>query len=47
MIIAALMSAAASSAILTVQPIASLAQEGGDLCGETITGNVELTYDMT
>ena len=47
MIIAVLISAAASSAILTVQPIASLAQEEGDLCGETITGNLELTSDMT
>ncbi len=46
MIVALLISAAAST-ILTVQPLASLAQEGGDLCGETITGNLELTSDMT
>ena len=47
MIIAVLISAAASSAILTVQPLASLAQEEGGLCGETITGNLEVTSDMT
>jgi hypothetical protein len=46
MIVALLMSAAASL-ILTVQPLASLAQEEGDLCGETITGNLELTSDIT
>ena len=47
MIIAVLISAAASSAILTVQPLASLAQEEGDLCGVTITGDLEVTSDMT
>jgi hypothetical protein len=45
MIIAVLISTAASSAILTVQPLASLAQEEGDLCGETITGNLEMMSD--
>lgn len=47
MIIAVLISTAASSAILTVQPLASMAQEEGDLCGETITGNLEMMSDMT
>ena len=47
LMIVALLIASAASVILTVQPQASLAQEGGDLCGETITGNIELEFDMT
>ena len=48
MIVVALLTSAAASVILTVhQPLATLAQEGEDLCGEAITGNLELTSDMT
>jgi hypothetical protein len=48
MIVVALLTSAAASVILTVhQPLATLAQEGGDLCGQAITGSLELTSDMT
>jgi nitrous oxidase accessory protein NosD len=48
MIVVALLTSAAASVILTVhQPLTTLAQEGGDLCGQAITGNLELTSDMT
>jgi hypothetical protein len=48
MIVVALLTSAAASVILTVhQPLATLAQEDGDLCREAITGNLELTSDMT
>lgn len=43
----ALLTSAAASVILTVQPLATLAQEDGDLCGEDIIGDLELTSDMT
>src|SRR5919108_1538513 len=48
MMVVALLTSAAASVILTVhQPLTTLAQEGGDLCGQAITGNLELTSDMT
>jgi nitrous oxidase accessory protein NosD len=48
MIVVALLTSAAASLNLTVhQPLATLAQEGGDLCGQAITGSLELTSDMT
>ena len=43
----ALLTSAGASVILTVQPLATLAQEDGDLCGEDIIGDLELTSDMT
>jgi Periplasmic copper-binding protein (NosD) len=45
--IVALLTSAAASVILTVQPLATLAQEDGDLCGEAIIGDLELTSDVT
>ena len=45
--IVALLTSAAASVILTVQPLATLAQEDGDLCGEAIIGGLELTSDVT
>jgi nitrous oxidase accessory protein NosD len=45
--IVALLTSAAASVILTVQPLDTLAQEGGDLCGEAIIGDLELTSDVT
>jgi nitrous oxidase accessory protein NosD len=45
--IVALLTSAAASVILTVQPRATLAQEAGDLCGEAIIGDLELTSDVT
>jgi nitrous oxidase accessory protein NosD len=45
--IVALLTSAAASVILTVQPLATLAQEDGDLCGEAITGDLVLESDMT
>jgi nitrous oxidase accessory protein NosD len=45
--IVALLTSAAASVILTVQPQATLAQEDGDLCGEAIIGDLELTSDVT
>jgi Periplasmic copper-binding protein (NosD) len=45
--IVALLTSAVASVILTVQPLATLAQEDGDLCGEAVTGTLELTSDMT
>jgi len=48
MIVVALLTSAAASVILTVhQPLTTLAQEGGDLCGQAITGSLELTSDIT
>ena len=45
--IVALLTSAAASVILTVQPLATLAQEDVDLCGEAIIGDLELTSDVT
>jgi hypothetical protein len=45
--IVALLTSAAASVILTVQPLDTLAQEDGDLCGEAIIGDLELTSDVT
>jgi nitrous oxidase accessory protein NosD len=47
MMILALLVSGAASVILTLHPVSSLAQESSDLCGETVSGDLQLTSDIT